>query len=148
MTPRMPFSGSVRGALEGGVDLLGRRRLLEHGDEIDDRNVGGRDADREAVDLALELGHDQADGLGRPGRRRDLGDGGGPGPAQVLVRGVEDLLVVRVGVDGRHEAPLDAERVVEDLDDGGQAVGRAGGVGDDVVLGRVVGLLVDAQDDA
>jgi hypothetical protein len=36
---------------------------------------------------------------------------------------------------------------VEDLDDGGQAVRRARGVGDDVVLGRIVGLLVDAQDD-
>ena len=44
-----------------------------------------------------------------------------------------------VGVDRRHQAVLDADRVVEHLRDRRQAVGRAGGVGDDVVLVRVVG---------
>src|SRR5512138_839188 len=135
-----------RGLAEGGVDLLDVRRLFDDGHEVDDGDVGGRDADGEAVDLALELGHDQADGLGRAGRRRDLGHGRGPGPAQVLVGGVEDLLVVRVRVYGGHEALLDAEDVVQDLDHGGQAVGRAGGVGDDVVLGGIVRPLVDAED--
>ncbi len=41
----------------------------------------------------------------------------------------------------------DAEGVVENLDDGREAVGGAGGVGDDVVLRRVVLVLVDAEDD-
>ena len=63
------------------------------------------------------------------------------------MRGVEDDLVVGVAVDGGHDAGGDAEGVVEDLDDGREAVGGAGGVGDDVVLGRVVLVVVDAEDD-
>ncbi len=58
---------------------------------------------------------------------------------------VEEVLVVGVGVHRRHQAPLDAEGIVEDLDHRDEAVGRAGGVGDDGVLGRVEGLIVDAD---
>ncbi len=48
----------------------------------------------------------------------------------------------------RHQAFFDAEAFLEqDVDDRGQAVGRATGVGDDVVLGGVVLLVVDAHDD-
>jgi hypothetical protein len=67
-------------------------------------------------------------------------------PAEILVRQVEELLVVRVGVDGRHPALLDAERLVEHLGERGQAVRRARRVGDDVMLGGIVRLFVDAQD--
>ena len=63
---------------------------------------------------------------------------GGARAAQVPVRQVEDLLVVRVGVDRRHEAALDRPVVVDDLGDRGEAVRRAGGVRDDVVLRGVV----------
>ena len=49
---------------------------------------------------------------------------------------VEQVLVVRVGVDRRHQALLDAERVVEHLDHRHEAVRRAGRVGDDHVLRR------------
>ena len=61
--------------------------------------------------------------------------------------GVEHDLIVGVGVDRGHNAGLDGEGVVEHLDDGGQAVGGAGGVREDVVLGGVVFLLVDAEDE-
>src|SRR5512143_3438207 len=44
-------------------------------------------------------------------------------------------------------AALDAEEIVDDLRRGGQAVGRAAGVADDVMPGRVVGGIVDAEDD-
>ncbi len=40
---------------------------------------------------------------------------GGAGTAEVVVRAVLQVLVGRVGVDGGHEAALDAELVVEDL---------------------------------
>ncbi len=50
-------------------------------------------------------------------------------------------------MDGGHEPLADAEGVVQDLDDGGQAVGGAGGVGDDVVPAGVVLGVVDAEDD-
>ena len=42
---------------------------------------------------------------------------------------------------------LDAEGLVHHFDDGGDAVRGAGGVGDDVVCGRVVHVFVDAEDD-
>jgi hypothetical protein len=61
------------------------------------------------------------------------------------VRQVEQVLVVGVGVHGGHPAALQAEGVVQHLDHGGQAVGRARGVRDDVVAGRVVRLVVHAQ---
>ena len=67
--------------------------------------------------------------------------------AQVLVGQVEDLLVVRVGVDRRHLALHDPEGVVQHLGHRGEAVRRAGGVRDDVVLLGVVLVVVDADDD-
>src|ERR1043166_8851502 len=66
---------------------------------------------------------------------------------KVFVRQVEQLLVVRVGVDRRHLRGLDAEILVDDFGDGREAVGRAGGVRDDLVRRRVVSRLVDAEDD-
>ena len=73
---------------------------------------------------------------GGPGRTRARGHdvvGRRPGPAVVLVHEVEQVLVVGVGVHRRHQAFFDAEGVVEDLDHGHEAVGRAAGVGDDAV---------------
>ena len=47
-------------------------------------------------------------------------------------------LVLTGSVDGGHESLDDGELVVEDLGEGSQAVGGAGSVGDDVVLGVVL----------
>ena len=63
------------------------------------------------------------------------------------MRAVHQVLVCGVGVDGGHQATIDAEVVVQDLGDRGQAVGGAGGVRDDVVLRRVVVLVVHAHHD-
>ena len=59
---------------------------------------------------------------------------------------VEDDLVVGVAVNRGHDAADDAEFLDEHLDDRGQAVGGAARVGDDVVLGGIVLVLVDAED--
>ena len=67
------------------------------------------------------------------------------GPAEVLVRAVDEHLVAGVGVDRRHQALLDAERVVEHLDHRHEAVRRAAGVGDDLVLLGVEVGVVDAH---
>ena len=85
--------------------------------------------------------------LAAPVRAWDHGEGSGAGAAEVLVGRVEDDLVVGVAVDSGHDAVGDAEGVVEDLDDGREAVGGAGSVGDDVVLGCVVLVVVDAEDE-
>ena len=60
---------------------------------------------------------------------------------------IQDLLVVRVGMDGVHEAALDAELVHKHLGERRKAVGGAGSVGNDVVLSRVVLVVVDAHND-
>ena len=65
---------------------------------------------------------------------------------EILVHRVERRLVAGIGMDRRHEALLDADRVMQHLGDRRQAVGRAGSVGDDdVVLGQLV--VIDAIDD-
>jgi hypothetical protein len=121
--------------------------LLGDEGEIDDRDVGRGDADGEAVQLAGHLRDDELEGLGGSGAGRDNGESGGAGAAQVLVWRVQDDLIVGVAVDGGHDAGRDAEGVVEDLDDRREAVCGAGGVGDDVVLGGDVLVVVDAEDD-
>ena len=63
------------------------------------------------------------------------------------MRGVDEALVTGVGVHGGHEATLDAEGIVECLGHGGEAVGGAGCVGDDVVLGRIVVGVVHTHDE-
>ena len=138
----------ARGGLgEGGVDLLLRRVLAGDERQVDHR--AGRDggADGEAVQAAVELGQHEADGLGGAGRRRHEVHRGGAGAAQVLVRAVLEVLVGRVGVDRRHQAVLDADRGVDDLRERREAVRRARGVGDDVVLIGVVQLEVHAEHD-
>ncbi len=137
-----------RRTLHRVVDGLRGGLLLELDGEVDERRGGHRDADGEALEPAEQVGDDEADRLGGAGRGRHEVDGGAAGAAVVLVRRVEQALVAGVGVDRRHHAVADAERLVEHLGHGGQAVGGAGGVGDDVVaLGVVVGLEVDAERD-
>ena len=59
--------------------------------------------------LPASLRNDQLEGLGGAGGAGNHGEGGGAGAAQVLVREVEDDLVVGVAVDGGHDAADDAE---------------------------------------
>src|SRR5690606_13328019 len=66
--------------------------------------------------------------------------------APVLVgRTVDGLLGGGGGVHGGHQAALDAPLVVQHLGQRRQAVGGAGGVGDDRLA--LVGLVVDAEDE-
>ena len=94
----------------------------------------------------MRLQHQARGPGGAGGRGRDV-DGGGPGPAQVGVGAVDQHLVAGVGVHGRHEALLDAEGVVEHLDQGHEAVGGARRVGHDLVGVGVEGVVVDADDE-
>ena len=134
--------------LQRGVDLFGGGRLLQHRDQIDHGDVRGRNAHGVAVELALQFRHHQADRLGGAGGGGDHVERGGAGAAQILVREIEHVLVVGVAVDRGHRSLLDAEVVVQHLDHRGQAVGGAGRVGDDVVLGRIVHVVVHAEHDA
>ena len=143
----MPFSGPSAAALSRPLTSCDRRRPLDLEDAIGQRGVEQRHADGDAVEPAVQLRVDQADGRGRAGRRRDQRQGGSPGPAQVLVRRVHDGLRVGHVVDGRDDAVPDADALVDHLDDRGQAVRRAGSGGQQVVLVGPVEVVVDAHDD-
>src|SRR6202022_459822 len=99
------------------------------------------------VELALQFGDDEVQSFGGAGRAGNHVDGGGTRAAQILVRQVEQLLIIRIGVDGGHGAAVDAESFLENLGDGREAVGGAGGVRNNVVLRRIVGLVIHAEDE-
>ncbi len=69
-----------------------------------------------------------------------------PCSPKILVGQVQDALVVGVGVDGGHQRLLDAEGIAENFGHRSNAVGGARGIGQDVVLLRVVLILVHPQD--
>ena len=115
------------------------------------RDVGRRHAEGHAGELALDVaGSTSPTALAAPVVRRDDVDRRRAAAAPVLLGGAVHRLLRRgVGVDRGHQAGLDADAFLQQhVDDGREAVGRAGGVGDDVVLGRVVLALVDAHDEA
>src|SRR5208283_1593162 len=121
--------------------------LLDPDNEVDDGDVGSGHAHRESVELAGEFGNDELDRLGGARRGRNHGKRGGAGAAEILVREVENDLIIRVGVNGGHGASDDFEIVLNHLGDGRETVGGARGIRDDVVLGRIVFAFVDAEDD-
>ena len=63
------------------------------------------------------------------------------------MRGVDDGLGIGEVMQGGEHAVLDAELFVDDLDDGGDAVGGATGVGDDVIYLGIVEVVITAHDD-
>ena len=143
----MPLSGPAAAVAEGLVELLDASCRADRRGEVDDADGRRRDAQAEAVELALEVGDDEGERLRRAGRRRDDVLAGAAGAARILVGDVEDALVVGVAVDRVHQAALDRHQVVDDLGRRREAVRRAAGVADDVVGRRVVAVLVDAEDD-
>src|SRR5690606_25342878 len=85
------------GGLERLVDLLGGDLAGHRGGEVGGGAGRHRDAQRVAVELAVQLGQHEADGLGGAGGGRHDVHRGGAGAAQVLVRRVLQVLVLRVG---------------------------------------------------
>ncbi len=104
--------------------------------QVHDAAGGNRHAQGDAGQLAFQVGNDQAHRLGGAGRGGDDVQRRGPRAIQVLVRHGPARLVIGVGVNGGHQARFDAEGLVQDLGDRGQAVGGAAGVGDALHVGR------------
>ena len=139
------FERAAGGAAQQRVEPIARRRPLRLHHQIHHRDGRRRDAQREAVERALDLGDRQEQRLGGAGRGGDDVGRSVAGAAQILVRRVEDVLVVRVRVDRAHEAFDPAEAVDDRLYRGRQAVGRARCIRDDVVRRRIVPVVVDAE---
>src|SRR6516164_614895 len=112
--------------------------------EVDERDVGGRHADRGAVELAFQGRQYEADRPRCAGRGWDHRLRGSASAAEIAVQRVLQALVAGVGVDRRHEAALDADALMQYIRDWRETVGRARAVGDDFVIGLQL-LLVDPQ---
>src|SRR5690606_38656189 len=133
-------------ALEDAVDFFDRGVAAGHESQVHHGDVDGGHAHGIAVQLAVQLGQHQAHGRGGAGLGGDHAAGGGTGAAHVLVAHIGQHLVVGVGVDGGHQAADHAQFLVQGSDQGSQAVGRAGGVGDDGVR-ALEDVVVHAIDD-
>jgi len=138
----------LRRELDLGLDVLVRGRRLELARQVDDGDVDGGHAEGHAGQLALHHRVRLGDGLRRAGRRRD--DVGrrraARAPVSALHGAVDRQLRRRGGVHGGHEALLDAELLVDRLDDRRQAVRRARRARNDRHVDRVL-VLVDADDE-
>src|SRR5699024_5364665 len=114
----------------GVADVLIGGGLRQLGGQVHHGHVQGGDAHGDAGQLAVQLGDDLAHGLGGAGGGGDDVAGGSTAAAPILQGGaVQQLLGGGDGVDGGHQAFHNAEVVVQNLGDGSQAVGGAGGVG-------------------
>lgn len=86
---------------------------------------------RDVRELAVKARDDLANSLGGTSGGGDDVSVNTTATTPVFVRGaVDGLLSSGGGVDGGHQGLDDTELVVDDLGEGCQAVGRAGGVGD------------------
>ena len=136
-------------SLHGGVDgFLGHVLALNDGNQ-DGGGTGayGHTLGR-ADQLAVQLGDNQADGLGSAGGVGNDVLRASAGTAQIALAmgAVQDHLIAGVRMHGGHDAALDGIYVVQSLGHGSQAVGGAGSGGDDVIfLGQ--GVLVNREHD-
>ena len=87
-----------------------------------------------------------ANGLRSAGRGRNYVQCRGARPIQILVQLIERRLVVGIGMHRGHESLVDADRVVEHLDDGREAIGGARRIGNDDMRLREL-VVIDAVDD-
>ena len=142
-----PFQRAFGGCFEGGVDFVDADFFFEFEDEVGEGGVEEGDPDGDAVEAVLEFGEDHGDGGGRTGGGGDEGIDGRAGAAEVFVGSVDDGLGVGEVMQSGEHAVFEAEGFVDHLDDGRDAVGGAGGVGDDVIGGGIVKIVVAAHND-
>merc|ERR1711939_1206895 len=115
--------------------------------EVNGRDVGGGNAHGETGELALHLGVYKRNSLGRTGGGGNHVQSSSTGATQVAVAVVQDPLVAGVAVNGGHQTPVEAEVLIQNLDDRCQAVGGAAGVAEDVPVFVAVLVVVDAHNE-
>ena len=138
---------ALGGSLDGLLDLVVGGGLLETAGQVDDGDVGGWHTHGHTGQLAVQVGDDLADSLGGTSGAGDDVLGSSTATSPVLGgRSIDNLLGSGVRVDGGHETLNDTVLVVDDLGKGSKAVGGARGVGENVDVG-LVGGVVDAHDE-
>src|ERR671915_675768 len=136
---------AFRRFFEDPVDLLNGRVPGYLSYKIGYRAGGSRHTESNAVELTPHFGNHLTYSAGGPGAGGNNVLGGGPGPTQVRVALVQNGLVVGIGVDGGHQAALNAKSLMEHFDHRGEAVAGAGSVGDYIMLRSVVNMVIDSQ---
>ena len=127
---------TLGGGLHGLADVFVSGFLIQLHRQIDHGHVGGGNAESHAGQLFVELGDNLADGLGGASRRRnDIFQNAATTAPIFHGRAVNGLLGGSGGMHGGHQATLDAPVVVQHFGDWGQAVGGAGGCGNDGFTG-------------
>ena len=123
------------------INLIILGRFLQAAGQIHSGHFGGKDAEGHDSELPVELRDDLSHGLGSASRSRDdvLGSLSAIMP-QLSGGAIHSLLGDNDGVDSGHKSLHDAKVVMDDLGQGGQTVGGAGGITDN--LEGVVILLV------
>jgi len=135
------------GFLDNSFDFLVGGGLLDTAGQVDNGDVGGGHTHGHTGELAVKGRNDLADSLGGTGGGGDDVLGRSTATTPVLGGGtIDGLLGGSVGVDGGHETLNETEVVVDDLGEGSQAVGGARGIGKDLDVG-LVGGVVDTHDE-
>jgi hypothetical protein len=129
---------AVGGGLEGGIHLLGAHLPLQLEHRVGEGTVEQRHPHGMAVEPAGQRGKDQPDRPGRSGGGGDQAHQGGAGPAQIALEAIHHHLGVGDVVEGGDGAVADAEGFVHHLHHRSQAVGGAGGGGEQAMAARVV----------
>jgi len=114
--------------LDDLADFFVRSTLFELDGQVDDRDVQSGDSEGHTGQFALKTGDDLSDGLGGTGAGgNDVSTSGSTGSPILTTLGgtINDELRGGGSVDGGHETFSDGELVVEDLGEGGKAVGGA-----------------------
>ena len=114
----------------------------------DDRDVRNRSLDQLCRGASAEslLGAcAELDRFRRASGRRDDVERCRTRTSQVLVWKIQNTLIVRVGVDGRHQTLDDSEFILNDFRSRCQAVCGARRIGKDMVFGGIVHVFIDAQ---
>lgn len=137
------LEGSIRGGLHGALDVIVAALLAQANCQVHNGHIGSGDSEGHAGQLAIEFRDDLADSLGGAGGGGDDVLGSATTTTPVLGgRSVDGLLCGGGGVDGGHETLHDLEVLVQNLSDGGEAVGGAGGVGHDL---HVLAVLLEVD---
>src|SRR2546425_12584483 len=92
-----PYTTLFRSSgFQRGVDGFFCRGLLDENSEIDNADVGRGHAHGVAVELALQFRDDEVERFGGAGGARNHVEGRSAGAAEILVRQVNELLVISV----------------------------------------------------
>src|SRR5579863_2417841 len=110
-----PLHRAVGRGFQRRVHRFFRRRLLHKHRQVHHADVRRRHPHCIPIKLALQIRQHQVQRLRRSCRTRNHADRGGTRSPQVLVRQIEQFLIVGVGVNGGHGAAMNPKRFMQNL---------------------------------